>query len=278
MQKRFFNIFNRINTNPLLFQTSIISKFSTKGKNETQYEPKIHIEVPAELKERIKSQMIERLKKYQITPSEAIEFREKVRSPTYGYMIPNLEKTTSQNELDRIIPDEAESFAWEKSALKYVNMMAHHRDQRYKNDPIISPVLDMDSVPVYTSNDVNTTKKTSWLPHKDENPNLKEGLDLKPQEKFELSYNYNFEQNFVFTTEYFKAMDLHSKGLIDQVKKIKPRKSKYDLNLENYDCWRVFDRTLEYYKLPFENAKRIKLSPYYLRKVQSNNLGFRSSR
>ena len=150
-----------------------------------------------------------------VTTKESEEFKKEVRQADYGFRFDNLSKITDKSfglELEKDF-DFGDLMIAEKSFLQYKFLYKYHQEQKKYLDPLFSKLDSMERNDVYGYNKLENYKKTGkWYPHKNEISPNKEDIEAgKKQERFELDYNYNFEENKVYTREYTKAKEIDNK-------------------------------------------------------------------
>lgn len=177
--------------------------------NKLNHNITFHESVKSQNKESLKRVINKLLNEDGVTPQESEDFKNEVRSANYGLWFKNLEKIPDENFINNIIEeyDLGELKTAEKTYKPYSFMVKYHEEQRKYLNPIYEELDKLDTLPIHGYNKIDEFKKSGkWYPHKNvESPNFSDLESGKKQKRLSIDYNFNFEENKIFSREYNKA-------------------------------------------------------------------------
>lgn len=148
-----------------------------------------------------------------VTSEESEQFKKEVRSYHYGLRFDKLHKmndidygnTLNSNPMDETLAVYANN--------KYKDLYFYSQEQKKYLNPIFSEIDKLNRPMPSNYNYIEELKsKYKWIPHKEHiSPNIeyskevKENKKNKKQNRFDINYNYNYEQYKTFTKEHKKA-------------------------------------------------------------------------
>lgn len=144
------------------------------------------------------------------TPEESEEYKTEVRRADHGMRFKNLERILNPHLSEEL--DLFDTNLAYRAGEKFEFLDRYTFEQKRYLDPLYAELDKLDRPLPYGAKPSDAwRKRNKFVPHKNEwKPNQEHPELFSQQPRFELNYNYNFEDNKIYTEVYHKSKQLDS--------------------------------------------------------------------